>query len=490
MHRIQPVQIDWKPEKGAAKPIYEQIADFICRKVASGEWPVGTRLPPQRALAEAFGVNRSTIGAAVDMLTSYGLIEGRRGGGTTIASNTWSLRLPHQADWGRYVSAGYFQSNRAVVQAINRLEFAPHMMRLGTGELDPRLFPSDMMKTVLAAVSSSLSSLGYPEPLGLQPLRQAVSRHLQRQGIAAPPSSILITSGALQALQLISASLLDGGSAVYTEAPTYLNSLRVFQSAGLRLSGIAMDEAGLVVEDLARRLPPSAADAVLYTIPTNHNPTGRTMTAARRRALLQLCAERRLPIIEDGAYQDLSFDDAPPPLKALDGGGNVIYLGSASKALAPGLRIGWLVAPEPIVQRLGDVKMQVDYGASLLSQLVMAEFLDSGLYDQYNVFLRNELRRRRDAALEVLDEYFSSIAAWIVPSGGFYIWLTLNEPVPMERLFYEAAAAGILINPGDMYDFHRNHSLRLSYAYTTPDEFKEAARKLAHIIEGEIKNGI
>lgn len=490
MYRIQPVQIDWKPDKSSPDAVYAQIVRFVCQKVETGEWPIGTRLPSHRELARLFGVNRGTIGKALDMLNSYGLIKGNRGNGTVIASNTWSVLLPHQADWGSYVSAGYFQANKTVVQEINRLEFSPHMVRLGTGELDPRLFPADMMKEALARVASSTESLGYPEPLGLERLRKAVSRHLEKIGIIAPPSSILITSGALQALQLISASLLEGGSVVYTERPTYLNSLRVFQSAGLRLTGVAMDAQGISMASLQNIVPLSSAkpEAVLYTIPTNHNPTGRTMTADRRYALLKFCANRRLPIIEDGAYQDLSFDAAPPPLKAIDKIGTVIYLGSASKSLAPGLRIGWLVGPEPVVQRLGDVKMQVDYGASSLSQLVMAEFLESGMYDEYNAFLRNELRRRRDAALDVLNKRFRSIASWQVPDGGFYIWLTLKETIHMEFIFRAAAKAGILINPGDIYDFRRNNSLRLSYSYTTPEEFREAALKLADVIEREMRN--
>ncbi len=305
--QIQPVSVSWKPDKHSTVPLYEQIVQFICQKVSCGEWPVGTRLPPQRALAAMLGVNRSTIGTAVDLLTSYGVIEGRRGAGTQVASNTWSLLLPSQPDWSQYVSSGYFRSNSTVIQAINQLEFAPHMIRLGTGELDPRLFPAEDMRRVLHTVGSRMTSLSYAEPAGLPALRQAVASHMETIGIRTAPSCVLITSGALQALQLISASLLEGGSVVYTEAPTYLQSIQVFQSARLSLSGIPMDRAGLCVSALAARLPrsPSSVQAVLYTIPTNHNPTGITMSLARRRELLDVCAAHRLPDIEHGPYQDL-----------------------------------------------------------------------------------------------------------------------------------------------------------------------------------------
>jgi GntR family transcriptional regulator of abcA and norABC len=486
MKRILPVRVDWQPDRQSTIPVYEQIVRFVCRKIADGEWSIGTRLPSQRALARSFGINRSTISMAIDALTAFGIIEGRHGAGTVIVSNTWSLLLPGHADWGNYVSSGYFRENNRIVQAINQLEFVPNMVRLGTGELDPRLFPQAMMRIVLKQVGRRISSLGYPEPLGLQALRQAVSKHMERIGVYAPPSCILITSGALQALQLISASLLEGGSVVYTEAPTYLKSIQVFQSAGMSLSGVPMDDKGLQFWKIADRLSGNAASvhSLLYTIPTNHNPTGITMPETRRQELLDFCALHRLPVIEDGAYQDLCFDGKPvKPLKALDKGGMVIYLGSASKSLAPGLRIGWIIAPEPIVQRLSDVKMQVDYGASLLSQFVLTEFLSSGLYHAYTEELCRKLRCRRDSALDVLQRYYRDIAIWHVPQGGFYIWLTLQGNVDMELLFYKAASLGILINPGDIYDFGHNRSLRLSYAYTTPEEFEAAAVKMVGILK-------
>ena len=178
-------------------------------------------------------------------------------------------------------------------------------------------------------------------------LREAIAEHMCRTGVACTPSQVLITSGALQALQMISVSLLSNGSTVFAEAPSYIKSLQVFQSAGMRLSGVPMDGDGLRVDALERalRAQRGGSDAVLYTIPTNHNPTGITMRDARRHELIACCVANRLPIIEDNAYQDLYFDGpTPTPLKTLDKTGMVITLGSASKALSPGLRIGWLVA--------------------------------------------------------------------------------------------------------------------------------------------------
>lgn len=501
MSRQTPLQITWKPNRKSATPITEQIVQYMCTQVSSGQWPIGSRLPSQRAMAEAFEVNRSTIIAAIQELTDYGIVEGLHGAGTRIVSNTWSLMLPGAPDWADYVSSGFFRANNATIQAINRLEFAPDMARLGTGELDPRLSPKAMWQQVLTEAANEITSLGYPAPAGMPQLREAIAQHMRQVGIDCTVDQVLVTSGALQALQMISVSLLSSGSTVYAESPSYIKSLQVFQSAGMKLAGIPMDDDGLNIDALNATLRSDASpqyrptsrgmETVLYTIPTNHNPTGITMSGQRRHELIECCVANRLPIIEDGAYQDLWFEGQPPePLKTLDNNGMVIHLGSASKALAPGLRIGWIVAPEPIVQRLADVKMQMDYGASALSQWVFARFLSRGLYDRYLESLRTTLQQRRDAALETLQRLFGSgpvQAHWNKPSGGFYIWMTFDQPMPMNKLFQRAVEAGILLNPGDIYDFEGDNSLRLSYAYTTAQEFADAAEQLAQVAAAVVK---
>ncbi|KAB7790243.1 aminotransferase-like domain-containing protein [Bifidobacterium leontopitheci] len=515
MTRNAPLDIDWKPDRGDSRPITEQIVDYMCRQISGGAWPIGSRLPSQRDMAERFGVNRSTITAAIEELTDYGIVAGRRGAGTRVVSNTWSLMLPGAPDWADYVSSGFFKANNATIQTINRLESTNTATRLGTGELDPRLFPRDMWRRVAAQAAAEIDSLGYPPAEGLDVLREAIAAHMRDWGIDCRPEQVLVSSGALQGLQMISVSLLSAGSTVFAEAPSYIKSLQVFQSAGMKLAGVPMDDDGLDVHALDRLLGgghgsgqsgqdgqsireagaaaaaapvlprQSARDdgAVLYTIPTNHNPTGRTMPESRRLALVDACVRDRLPVIEDCAYQDLVFDgETPRSLKSFDETGMVITLGSASKSLAPGLRIGWIVADERIVHRLADVKMQMDYGASTLSQWVFARFLTSGMYAEYLERLRGELRRRRDAAVETLERLFAGRARWIVPRGGFYIWLTFDEPVRMGRLFRQAIDHGVLLNPGDIYDFEGDNALRLSYVYTTPEEFADAAAVLASLV--------
>ena len=485
---LQSVCFDWQPDRNSGVPLYVQIVRYVNRQVASGHWGVGTRLPSQRSMAQALGVNRSTVVTAMEELAAIGLVECRGSGGTRIVSDTWSVLLSGAApDWGRYIRSGSFHANQTIVQTINRLEFENYV-RLGTGELSPELFPEKMMGWVLERLARKTPPLHYLEPLGLPELRQAVSDRLSGQGIAVPPSGILITSGSLQALQLISVGILSPASRVFTESPTYLKSLQVFQSAGMSITGIPIDREGLLYRELERyqKAPgKSQENQLLYTIPSYQNPTGTLMSEERRIGLIDFCHKNRLPIIEDNAYSELWLDSPPPAsLKSRDNSGMVLSLGTLSKTLAPGLRIGWIAGPESVVRRLGDIKMQTDYGASSLSQWAAAEFLTGGLYDTYLHGLRRELRERRDAALQVLEDYFTGLADWNVPEGGFYIWLRFKRPFSIERLFKEALAHRILLNPGSIYDFTPNHALRISYAYEPIDVFRKAMKILARLGRG------
>lgn len=475
------ITLNWKPDKQNKTPIYRQIVEYIADRIAEGDWVIGSRLPSQRAMAEAFGVNRSTIVTAMEELISYGIVESDFGGGTRVKSNTWSLLMSQPPDWNKYIQSGPFRSNLPTIQTINRLEFEPGYIRIGTGELSPELYPRTLVTKLFRRMPEKVPHLGYLGPLGLPELGRALSRWLKmHKDIDVRPSNIMVASGSLQALQLISVCMLRRGSTVYTEAPSYLKSLQVFQSAGMNLHGIPMDDEGIKYWNMKN----ASIDSLLYTIPTHHNPTGIVMSESRRREVLSFCQSRRLPVLEDDAYGQLWFEEKPPKsLKACDATGNVIYLGTISKTMAPGLRIGWVVGPEAVVQRLGDAKMQTDYGASSVSQWIMTELIESGDYDIYVENLRKELKERRDNALAVLEKNFSHMAVWNKPSGGFYIWLRFHKKLPMDKIFTKALEKGVLLNPGNVYDYTENNALRISYAYASPSEMEKALTVLASIVD-------
>ncbi|TLS49606.1 PLP-dependent aminotransferase family protein [Paenibacillus antri] len=477
--------LHWKPDRASSAGLARQVVEHLKGKIARGEWTAGTKIPPQRALAEALGVNRSTIVAALDELTSLGLLEGNRGGGTRVVNTTWGLLTASAPPkWNEYVASGLYESNLHIVQRINQPP--PGLIRLGSGELAPSLLPQEQTRRLFERLAERPVPLGYEEPLGNLHLREKLSEWLRVRGVEASPSSILIVSGAIQALQLISLSLLRKGDAVLTETPSYLNSLQVFQSAGMRLRGLPIVNGGLQAEAVAASQRQLKA-ALLYTNPTFHNPTGATLDARGREALLRVCERERLPVVEDDVYRELWLDaPPPPPIKSMDRQGTVLYLGSLSKTLSPGLRIGWVVGPEPVVGRLADVKMQTDYGASSLSQWAAAEWIGGGLYDKHVATVRGELRGRREEMLSLLREHLSGLASWTVPEGGFYIWLTLAPDVAVDagRLFDDALRRGVLLNPGFLYDRGDARSLRLSYAYASTEELDRGVRTLRDLLRG------
>ena len=479
---MEDISFDFTPDRSSGIPIYRQLADYISAKVSSGDWAVGTRLPPQRLLAQRLGVNRSTVVAAMEELGSYGVLEGDFGGGTRVASNTWGVRMSARApDWGRYLRSGPFRASAPTIQTIFRLEFQADYLRLGSGEPSPALFDHGALADAFARAAVRAPSLGYLPPAGLPELREAVARRLGGRGIRVSPSCVLITSGAIQALGLISVSLLRPGGTVYAESPSYLKSLEVFQSAGVGLRGVSMDRDGLRPGALRAALEPEGArDGLLYTIPTFQNPTGITMPEARRRELFQFCQSARLPMIEDDAYGELWLDGPPPaPIKAMDQNGMILYLGTMSKTLAPGLRLGWLVGPESVVARLADVKSQTDCGTSSLSQWALLELLESGAYDAHLERLRAALRERRARAVEALERHLTGLAQWTVPAGGFYIWLRLRDCRSADGLFQRALKRKLLLHPGSLYDFSRSGAVRLSYAYEPPERFEQGVAALA-----------
>ncbi|MDQ0184519.1 PLP-dependent aminotransferase family protein [Cytobacillus kochii] len=469
-------------------PKYQQIVDYIKEKIAHGEWPIGSKIPSQRKLAKKFEVNRSTVITALEELMADGLIEGKMGMGTIVVNNTWTLLATNPPpDWNEHVKSGLHKPSQATVQEINQAESNTNLIQLSKGELSKDLFPLETMKLVMGRVSNKMEAFGYEEPKGFMPLREALSNYLRTVGVHASPSSILIVSGALQALQLISVGLLHRGSSVLLEKPSYLYSLHVFQSAGMKLTGLPLDEHGLLTNDISISKGQEGR-AILYSNPCFHNPTGILMSEKRRQELLEVCEKEQLPMIEDDIYRELWIDEPPPfPLKAKDRNGHILYLGSLSKTLSPGLRVGWVVGPEPVIERLSDIKMQTDYGSSSLSQRVATEWLTSGLYQQHLESVREQLKIRRTVVLKALDTYLKDIALWDAPKGGFFIWLNILPKLSMRDLYVKALAEGILLNPGNIYAQESDRYIRISYAYASLTDLKKGILKMSQIIRELVK---
>lgn len=476
------LDIRWRPDRNAVTPVYRQIISYMEGRIRGGEWSVGVVIPAQRELAELFGVNRSTVVTALEELKSRGLLETAGKLGTRIAPALEGDTTGGTPDWADHIREGVHFSNDETIQQINRLETRPGMIRLSSGELSPSLYPREAMSQVLGTLSKELGAMGYEEPRGKMGLRQEICSYLKGSGITVSPDCILIVSGGLQAIQLITMGLLQPGSMVLMERPSYLYSLNILPSMGMRRYGIPVDSGGLRSE-LLSGFKTRNHQALLYVNPNFQNPTGTVLSHGRRVQVMDYCSRERIPVVEDDVYRELWIDaPLPPPLKALDDQGLVLHVGSVSKTLSPGLRIGWIAGPEAVIERLSDLKMQSDYGSSSLAQEAVTLWMSQGHQALHMENLRNALRIRRDVAVAALDTWFSDIARWEIPQGGFYLWMELLIPVRISQVFEESIKAGILFYPGYLYDTETNNYIRLSYSYATPEDIEQGIRQLSEII--------
>lgn len=481
------LEIRWKPDRALKTAVYEQIIIYITGRILSGEWPAGTVMPTQRQLAVLFGVNRSTVVNALEELKARGLLETAGKLGTRISAFSADEARKGQPDWAYHIREGVHFSNDETIQQINRMENTPGMIRLSSGEISPELYPLERMRGVLTEVAGSIGAMGYEEPRGNMLLREQICQYLKQSGILVSPACILVVSGALQAIQLIAMGLLQTGSIVLMERPSYLYSLNILPSMGMRRYGVPLDAEGLR-SDLLQNFKPRNHQALLYVNPNFQNPTGTVMSESRRQLLMEVCSRERIPVVEDDVYRELWLDTPlPPSLKSRDDQGLVLHVGSVSKTLSPGLRIGWIAGPETVIERLSDLKMQADYGSSSLAQAAVAQWMKQGHSEWHVENLRVMLRFRREAALCALKANFSDIARWEVPAGGFYIWVELLVPVRVHQVFEEAIKAGVLFYPGYLYDTETNQYLRLSYSYASLEDISLGIRKLSDIVRGLIR---
>ncbi|MFD3450205.1 PLP-dependent aminotransferase family protein [Microbacteriaceae bacterium 4G12] len=460
----------WKPNRHSHLTVQEQIVDWIKSRIEGGDWTVGTKIPTQRQLATQFNVNRSTVQLALDELKADGLLEAKVGSGVFVSNNSWNVLLNRsQPNWQQHIESSIHKPNYHTIQLINEYEQMDHIIRLGTGELSPELLPTKEIEQSLKEISLEPKAIGYSSPQGSAKLRGILCNYLKKRDIQTAPENILIVSGALQALQLIAMGLLEERSIIFQEQPSYLNSVHPFQSAGMRVISVSRDAH---LTDNLRALK-RKRQSLFYCVPTLHNLTGYNWSLEEKKNLYNTCKELQIPIIEDDVYHELLFESSSPAIKSFDTSGQVLYIGSVSKTLSPGLRIGWVVAPSPVIERLADIKMQTDYGSSAFSQEIVAHWISSGLYEKNLLKLREQLKRRATFVEEILEQKFQKIATWKKSEGGFYIWLRFHEPIVNKELFLNLLNQNVLINPGYIYEPGDLHHIRLSYAYASLEELKK-----------------
>jgi 2-aminoadipate transaminase len=346
--------------------------------------------------------------------------------------------------------------------------------------------------TVLKREGTTLSTYGLESgPLGYRPLREFLSTKLKgHAGITCSPDEILITSGSLQAMDLINSTLLTRGDTVILEQDNYGGALSRLARLGVNAIGLPLDGDGMRMDALAAALDDLKQRGIkakyIYTIPTVQNPTGTIMGAARREQMLKLAQAHGVPIFEDECYSDLIWDgQRPPALYAMSKHGGVIHIGSFSKSIAPALRVGYIVAPWPILSRI--LALKTDAGSGALEQMVLAEFCAEH-FNAHVPKLNKALRRKLMALMDSLSENFGTTAEFDDPKGGIFLWVTLPEAVDTQKLAQVALAQGVAINPGPEWStnaVHGRRRLRLCFASATEANIREGVAKLADICAKE-----
>ena len=509
-------------------PLYVQIREHLRESIMTGALPERTRLPAARQLAADLGVSRVTIESAYADLEAEGLIVRRTGSGSFVNLQGRPLRRSND-DWGEPAwplwqvelkqpdggidgrTGAEFASGTAAgrleeagaggtpdrrpgesPQAGSRAIPARDDVISFTGFGDPRQFRIDEFYGAVREVMrrDGVACLEMEDERGYAPLRASIAHILTSQGIEAHPDNVLVTSGSQQALSLVTQLLLRPGDTVLVERPTYDGAIRLFKAHGLRLVGCPVDAWGMQVEalePLLQRYHPK----LIYTMPTFQNPTGACMSAARRRSLVALADQYNVPVLEDDFAGDLRYDGtAQPALKALDPGGRVIYAGTFSKLLMPGLRLGFLVAEGPVYQRLVETKRVNDLATGSLIQRALEVYVTVGRYHAHLRRLCQAYRKRRDCTIEAVKEWFPPGWEAKAPHGGLFIWLRLPEGLSAGRLAPVARSYGVEFAPGSRFFPEPPEGepyIRLNFAAVPLDTIEEGIRRLGQAVRAAMR---
>lgn len=459
--------------------VYRQIVKQIEELVLRGELAPGSLLPTERRLAEQLNINRTTVSVAYDELRSKGLIRSIQGSGTRISEDAWGMdfRAP---DWAGYMSQGIYQPTLPMVRRIWEENRQPENINLARGEMSPELWPTRQLQTIVSHLPPNVQ-LGYGDPRGEESLRATLTKHLASEnGIQVPANRILITAGSQQGLLLVTQSLLRAGDAVALEKPSYAYSLPLFASAGIRMFPIPVDDDGLVPEEVVT-LHRRHKIRMLFITPTYQNPTGTVLTPERRRRLIDICTDLRIPIVEDDAHGSLTLNGSsqrPKPLASLAGADQqVIYLGTLSKTFAPGLRVGWMTGPKSVIDRISGVREQMDFGISGITQAIAEQVLTTSVWEQNIRRLRSKLTERRNIMVAAIRRHFGDRLQFSIPQGSYHIWAKLKQPMRDKELIETGIRHGVVVVPGSVYGADRGY-VRLTYTSSLEAEIEEGVRRL------------
>jgi 2-aminoadipate transaminase len=402
-------------------------------------------------------------------------------------------------DLERY--AGLFAERTRVMRSsamrdLMAVTARPDVISLAGGLPDTSTFPPQTFAAQMTRIAqeSAAEALQYGPTEGFEETVDCIAQVMAAEGMLPDPEDVIVTTGGQQAIDLISKTLVDPGDVVICEAPTYPGAVPVFCSYQADTVQIECDEDGMRIDELEVALERLDGEGrrpkFVYSVPSFQNPAGVTMSLERRRRLVELAQRRELLVVEDNPYGLLRFGGEPlPPLYQLDGGDFVIYIGTFSKILSPGIRLGWMVAPPPVMEKVVLGKQASDLCTSTLTQYFVREYFGDGNWREYIASLVEIYRARRDAMLEALRQHFPAEATWTEPEGGLFIWATLPEYIDTEDLLAKALREDVAFVPGRAayVDDRGRSSMRLNFSGANEDEIREGIRRIGKVVSEQLE---
>ena len=401
-------------------------------------------------------------------------------------------------DLERY--AGLFAARTRVMRSsamrdIMSVIGQPEVISLAGGLPDTSSFPPETFAAMTARIAeeSCAKALQYGPTEGLEGTKECIAQVMAAEGMHADPADTIVTTGGQQVIDLVTKALIDPGDVIIAEGPTYPGAVPVFHAYQADVVQIDMDSDGMRIDLLEETLDRLERDGrkpkFVYTVPTFQNPAGVTMSLPRRRRLIEVVHERELLVLEDNPYGLLRYEGDPlPPLYKLDGGVYVMYLGTFSKILSPGLRLGWVVAPPPVLEKINLGKQEADLCTSTLSQLMVQAYFELGDWRDYVGSLTEIYRARRDTMLDGLAEDFPPQAEWTRPCGGLFIWANLPDFIDTTDLLARALRENVAFVPGEgaYLDGRGRHSMRLNFSGSGEDQIREGIRRIGEVIKEQV----
>ena len=386
----------------------------------------------------------------------------------------------------------------SAIRELLKLTEQPDVISFAGGLPAPDVFPVDEFKRACNYVLDhhGAQALQYGTTDGYIPLREMIARHTNRLGMGVSVENIMITSGSQQALDLLGKIFINHGDRILVENPTYLGAIQAWNAYGAEYIPVALDDDGMdtrVVEDALRKGP-----KFIYVLPNFQNPTGVTLSMERRRQLIKLADKYGVPIIEDDPYGQLRYEgDNLPPVELLDSQmrdktnaytGNVIYLSTFSKILAPGIRLAWVIAPVEVINKLILAKQGADLHTSTFNQIVAHEVGQHGYLDRHVKIIQDTYRERRNVMIESLEEHMPNGVSWTNPQGGLFLWVTVPETLNTIEIFKDAVAQKVAYVPGE--NFYAcgggSNTMRLNFSSTQPDLINEGIARLGKVLKSKL----